>query len=94
MDTPYSYSSSCTWHGHPREAARRRQTDDGLEPACPYCSARLIEVPSAEVWWSGVRRLNAQRREYEEMMRWSEGKCFPDFETLESAFRQAMEGQR
>jgi hypothetical protein len=25
-------------------------------------------------------------------MRWSEGRCFPDFDTMQNAYRQAMEG--
>ncbi len=96
-DTPYAMSQQCTWHGDPRSAGTRRAVlprgGFATEPACPHCGSPLIEVFSAQVWWNSVRYNRAQLPDYEAMMLWSEGKCFPDFEHLRNAYRQAMEGE-
>lgn len=94
-DTPYSFSRQCTWHGDPRTAGTRR-VSVGLiqttEPACPHCGSPLVEVVSAASWWAGARSMPIFP-EYEALMRWSQGKCFADFDTLHNAYRQAMAGK-
>ena len=95
----------CTWHGPIAMAGtslRRvevsshgddRPRFETLDvPSCPHCGSALFEMSEAE-WWGLVQRQERTLPGYEAMMRWSQGKCFPDFDTLQNAYRQAMEGQ-
>ncbi|HSU19884.1 MAG TPA: hypothetical protein VLI45_09105 [Acidobacteriaceae bacterium] len=95
-DQPYAFGKQCQWHGHPRDAAPSTRSDadgvSGLE--CPICGLPVIEVPSAANWWTAAEKIDAHVPEYAAMMRWSEGKCFENFDTLQNAYRQHMEGLR
>ena len=88
-DTRYVYGETCTWHAPIKEAATRR----GGVPCCPHCNSDLLQLPTDTEFWSVVRHMAQSRPGYELVMRWSQGRCFPDFDTQESAYRQAMEGQ-
>lgn len=94
-DTPYAFSRTCTWHGSPAAAALRKpnrvngETVTGL--GCPHCGAVVVETPSAWTWWAGIKRSAKAKPEIEKMVLWGQGKCFPDPDTLENAYRQAME---
>lgn len=94
-DKPYAFSRQCTWHGELAEASPRRVMREG-EPdhECPRCGSPVLVHPSGAAWWASIRATNKAIPEYEEMMRWSENKCFPDFETMQNAYRQYMEGLR
>ena len=104
-DTRYVNGLGCTWHG-PIALADERvqpadvsshgeepQSFDALVPCCPKCRGALMESPTEEFFWSMVRNQERNAPGYEAMLRWSKGKCFPDFDTLQNAYRQAMEGQ-
>ena len=88
-DERYVYGWPCTWHGPIAEAAVRVPA----EPCCPHCSGRLLEKPTEAAWWEMIGVGDKLMPGYEAMMRWSQGKCFPDFDILQNAYRQAMEGQ-
>ena len=105
LDRPYAFSQTCTWHGSPIVAAGRHpqnaqgETEQGL--GCPFCGALVVETPSAAMWWARIHvqdkwwaRIYSQdklRPGYEVMVRWGQGRCFPDFDALEKAYRKATE---
>ena len=86
-DERYVHGKSCTFHGPIDRAAAARF--DHI-PKCPTCGGALIEYANEEAWWAAVRAHDPQYRNYETMLRWSEGRCFPDFDTLENAWRQSL----
>lgn len=89
-DIRYAYSKTCTWHG-PYSALA---TTSREIPCCPFCaSTDIVEVATSGDFWEGARRSELDLPGYEAMLRWSQGKCYPDFETMQNAYRQAMEGQ-
>jgi hypothetical protein len=103
-DTRYVWGS-CTWHGpislaghiaHPVDISSYGE-DMRIEhfqlPVCPHCQGTLMESPTEEEWWATIRNHERELPGYEAMVRWSQGKCFPDFETMQNAYWQAMEGQ-
>lgn len=88
----YGFGKICTWHGPLTFAQIDDQlTEQGTETyACPKCGRELV-VTTAERFWQAVAIGAKSIPEYEGMNRWSEGKCFPDFRTMQDAYRQAME---
>lgn len=103
-DRRYVNGIGCTWHGPIAKAATRvhradtsshgeePQAYDAMVPCCPHCNSFLNETPDEEFFWSMIRNQERNYPGYEAMLRWSLGKCFPDFSTLQDAWRQAMEG--
>jgi hypothetical protein len=90
---PYGVGIECTWHGPLTFASDVScSSDDQPLHACPYCGGSL-KVTDSATFWSGVSAAEQQRPGYDQMMCWSQGQCFPDYDTLENAWRQAMEGQ-
>ena len=90
---PYGYGRVCQWHGPLTFAGRgaRFDTETGdAEHVCPKCGRALI-VTDSDSFWRTVASSEKAIPQYTEMLRWSEGKCFPDFATMQDAFRQAME---
>lgn len=85
----YAYGKRCTWHGPTTFASL---IADGGEDdlICPFCGLEL-QVTTVFAFWQKVRCADAAQPGAEAMWRWSEGKCFPDFETMQNAYRQAME---
>ncbi len=88
-DVRYVFGVECTWHDAIRAAGRTR---DGT-PVCPHCGGALYNLLTETEFWNGVAAMTRTSPGYDEMMRWSRGRCFPDFDTQENAWRQAMEGQ-
>jgi len=91
----YAYGTECTWHG-PLTFTALGKTPDGWDvsvapAACPKCGQPL-KTTTADEFWHGVKQCDRHDPGHEALMRWSEGKCFPDFDTLQNAYRQAMEG--
>lgn len=97
QDKPYAFSRGCTWHGspaHARISVRRKPEDDADPPlCCPSCGSVVTQVASAEQWWAEVHASDRQRPGYEDMVRWGQDRCFPDFDTMQNAYRQYMEGR-
>jgi hypothetical protein len=95
-DEQYGYGENCTWHGPLTFAApvavNRGDDDQAETPVCPSCGLPL-QVMSSVLFWANVSAAEKQHAGYDDMMRWSEGKCFPDFDTLENAWRQHIEGR-
>lgn len=92
---PYGIGTDCTWHGPLTFAAIGKTVDESAthcsdEPLCPSCF-RPLTVTTVEQFWENVAAAEKQRPGYELLMTWSEGKCYPDFDTLENVWRQAME---
>ena len=90
-DPRYAHGTECTWHGPLAQAVVRRG-----EPNCPNCRGLLAVAATEDDWWDYVRRLNRAAPGTEAMTRWGKGKCFPDQDTLQNAFRQSTaeeEGQ-
>lgn len=92
----YAYGRTCTWHGPTTFALPAVKVDwahDASEPAfvCPRCALPLV-VTTAEAFWATAAATEKAIPEYVAMLRWSWGKCFPDFTTMQDAYRQAMEG--
>lgn len=95
QDTTYVFGIDCTWHDTAANAGVSRFGTTEV-PCCPKCASLLNQLASSGEFWSMVRR-HAQAdpaNDYEGMMRWSQGMCFPDVDTLTNAYRQAMEGTR
>ena len=88
-DTRYVYGLPCTWHGPIAAAA----ADFDMKPCCPHCGCSLAELPGEGAFWEMVRVGDRLNPGYEALMHWAQGRCFSDGETLENAYRQAMEGQ-
>jgi hypothetical protein len=103
-DQRYVYGE-CTWHGRIWTSGQKPVDVDvsshgedprfekDLVPVCPVCGGDLWEVASEEEFWAMVHNQERELPGYEAMLRWSRGKCYSDFETLQSAWHQAMEGQ-
>lgn len=88
-DELYGYGTECTWHG-PATFASQVATSE-QDRACPRCG-QLLHMVTADEFWSTAARFDRDHPGHEAMLRWSQGKCFPDFETMQNAYRQAMEG--
>ena len=78
----YVVGKICTFHGPAGEVNE--------EYCCPKCGCEITGVATEE-WQSLVAQAERGNPGYAAMMRWSEGKCFPDADTLQNAYRQAME---
>lgn len=104
LDTRYVFGMTCTWHGSIQDAsycfasATIESADpDAVEetpamlPCCPHCGSMLMEVASEEEWKASVQRDCRSHPEYAAMIFWAKGKCYPDADTLQNAYRQAME---
>lgn len=93
MGEPYGYGTACTWHGPLTFASLAPKDDPGDEDAyvCPHCALPLQITTDAAFWL--LVRARSRNPDAEAILRWSEGKCFADADTLENAWRQAMEGQ-
>lgn len=93
----YGVGIECTWHG-PLTFAALPADPPGADPLdddpsryrCPSCGGPLTVV-TCEQFWQSVAVADTQRPGYENIMCWSEGKCYPDFDTMENAWRQALE---
>lgn len=88
-DARYVYGVSCPWHGSVRSAGERSTG----EPCCPGCGGELAELPTEHDFWAMIRNQERNVPNYEAMLRWAGRRCFGDFDTLQNAWRQAMEGQ-
>ena len=56
-------------------------------PRCPKCGAVGFEMDKRE-WWRLIEEHEAKGHPgYKAMMTWARGKCFPNFSSLESAWR-------
>ncbi len=86
-ESRYVYGLPCTWHGPIATAA----ADPDATPCCPHCGCGLAEMPTETHFWGMVRLGEKLHPGYEALMRWAQGRCFPDGDTLENAYRQAME---
>lgn len=85
----YAYGSSCTWH----DWLDKAENHIAGRACCPKCGGELTIVPSSLSFWETVRDADKKHPGYADMYAWARGKCFPDFDHLENAYRQAMEGQ-
>ena len=86
-ETRYLCGVDCTWHGPAESAAR----SFGDFPCCPECGAALFPIGTEAEFWAAAAAAERGNPGYDALMRWSQGRCFPDLETLEGAYRQAME---
>ncbi len=96
-DERYGYGTNCTWHGPltfsvPAVRVDWANDESDEAAACPKCGSPLKTDLSAEVFQARCAAVDRHRPGYDDMMRWSQGKCFPDFDTMQNAYRQAMEG--
>jgi hypothetical protein len=89
---PYAYGTECTWHGPLTFAADiTNYSDDSPQHACPKCCG-AVTVTNTEEFWRLAQASDRDNPGHEAMLRWSAGKCFEDFDTMQNAYRQAMEG--
>jgi hypothetical protein len=89
----YGRGVTCTWHGPLTSAHSMRTIEDGLSvmmPHCPVCLGELHLVQEDEIT-TEMRLMDHSFAGVMAVFTWSKGKCFPDMETLENAYRQAME---
>ena len=89
----YGYGTKCTWHGPLTFAEPSNGEDDEAGYVCPKCGIAVKTDLSAELFWARVVAVDRRHPGYEPMMRWAEGKCFPDFDSMQGAYRQHMEGE-
>ena len=82
----YASGLSCTWHGLLVDTGLRKSG----QQVCPHCGGD-VKVLLEEEWRAAVALLDRKHPGYAAMMRWGQGRCFPDEETLVNAYRQAME---
>lgn len=92
-ESPYASATTCCWHDELSKAGKKKHRLLGEVSCCPECGSDLNEYPSAADFWSMVKRNDSKLPGYEATLRWSQGKCYPDYDTLQNAYRQAMEGQ-
>jgi hypothetical protein len=92
-DRRYVHGSSCTWHGPIALAAKAKFTNC---PKCPGCGGPLTQFDAEADFWIFVRGQLGKTAyaNYEELLQFGEGKCFPDFDTLENAWRQSLAESR
>jgi len=77
LDRRVVYGARCSWWGSISEVG---SIGSGL-PCCPTCSGVLFEVPSAQEWWAGVDRHEAEGRTgYRAFIEWLRGRCFPSLD--------------
>ena len=60
-------------------------------PCCPHCGSMLMETGSQAEYMALIASQERTHPEYVAMIRWADGQCFPDTDTLQNAYRQAME---
>lgn len=90
----YAVGQECTWHGPLHRTLNVTKVDDDEEQyRCPSCGA-VVKAMSAEAFWGAALVQELGVPGSLQTTRWSEGKCFPDLETLVNAYRQAMEGEQ
>ncbi len=93
-ESRHVYGAACTWHDREENAGKTKPRIIAGQsislPCCPHCGSALLEM-SADEWWALARKNDRSQPGYEDMLRWSQGKCFPDFDTLQNAYRQAKE---
>lgn len=91
-DTRVVYGFFCSWWGGIEEIGRHHTAKEGDPhplPGCPHCRNGLLQVDSAEVWWTGVEKVNAKTPGYKDFISWLKGKCYRD-EGGVSGFRRAL----
>ena len=81
-DTRFVYGANCTWAGPIQNVGRR---ESGL-PCCPHCGSSLFELPSRSRWDEGVAAFDKEHPGYADLMKWGEGRCFPNREILLAAY--------
>lgn len=104
-DTRYVYAEHCTWHGPialagtakyrvdvTSTASEQREYWVTEAPCCPRCKDTLCELSSEDDFWAMVRNQERELPGYEAMLRFGAARCYPDFDTLQNAWRQAIEG--
>ena len=87
--TPYAVGVSCTWNDTAGNAGVLGIAGN-VKLRCPRCLG-AVRVTTVEAWLSDVQHLSKSVLQFSAMVAWSRGRCFPDYETLESAWRQARE---
>ena len=92
LSSLHAHGTDCVWHGPASEAIS--VDDHGELPnegtlRCPHCNGPVTPV-IPEAFWADVRRASLTITSFEQMLMWSEGKCFPDYSTLENVWHQAI----
>lgn len=90
VDTRIVYGARCTWWDSIKNVST---TESGL-PVCPHCGSPLFETDNPEKWWSLVDKFAELQGwpEYREMIEWSAGRCFTNFNDLKVAYEEAKDG--
>ena len=62
-------------------------------PVCPHCGRPGFQITAGE-WHDQIKAWDATHPGYAAMIEWGKEQCFPDHETLEGAWKEAMEQLR
>jgi hypothetical protein len=91
-DEKHAFGKICMWHGPLTFATLKDELGESSEEtyACPSCGLDVV-VCTPEAFWSLAAESEQGIPEYVSMLKWSQGKCFPDFTTMRHAWRRAME---
>jgi hypothetical protein len=82
-DTRYVYGF-CTWHNTIDKVGM-----SGSLPCCPKCGSMLMELPNEDSWWINVREFDKTHPGYLELIKWGQGKCFPNLIDLIEAYNKS-----
>ena len=88
-DTRIVYGARCAWWDSIDQVGKH---PSGL-PCCPHCKGMLFQLDSEAEWWGQIDRHEAEGHPgYRAMWEWSRGRCFPDFEAMQAAYRMQHQG--
>lgn len=83
IDKRIAHGTKCTWWDKAETVL-----DVGGMPLCPHCKKGVLYVESIEKWMQGIEDHGRNRPGFVAFVKWSQGKCFPDFDTAAEAYQR------
>lgn len=84
------YGVRCSWWDSIDKVGHTKPGPDGHSlPCCPHCGSVLFEVPKM-LWENGIDAyVLKEDPNYQKMIEWMRGKCFPNFGLAKAAYLKA-----
>lgn len=85
------YGACCVWWDSIDKVGRTPPGPGGHQlPCCPHCGSVLLQMDAGK-WFKALRDANSKETGYEDMLKWSRGKCFRTFPELRAAYAARLE---
>ena len=87
-----AYGARCTWWDNKENVGTVKVDSSKMVnssmtlPCCPHCKGMLFEMENIEVWQEQVDFHDREHPGYSQMITWAKGKCFPDLNSMVSAY--------